>query len=109
MTPRRDDHVTTTACPVCASPFTPAGRQRFCSQACRQSAYRHRQPTTPFAPIEPRVARRDHTVYECTECEQRYHAQQWCEDCNRPCRRLGAGGTCPHCDEPVTIAELIDQ
>lgn len=26
--------------------------------------------------------------------------------CNLRCRKLGLGGLCPHCDEPVLIAEL---
>lgn len=49
------------------------------------------------------------TVYTCTECEQRYFAEQWCHDCNRQCQRVGIGGLCPHCDEPVTIDDLLDQ
>ena len=109
MTPRRDDGVTMTACPVCGTPFVPAGRQRFCGHACRQTAYRGRQPTTVLAPIEPAIARRDVTIYECTECGQRYHAQQWCPDCNRPCRRLGTGGPCPSCGDPITVDDLINQ
>lgn len=105
MTPPRDDGVTITRCPLCATPFTPIGRQRFCSHACRQAAYRRRQPIT--APVIPAPrARRDVTVYECPDCEQRYHGQQWCPDCNRPCRRIGIGGPCPHCDTPVAIEEL---
>ena len=94
MTPSRDDSVTMTACPVCATPFVPAGRQRLCSRACRQSAYRARQPAS-CSPPSNRVPRRNITIYECGECGQSYHAQQWCQDCNRPCRRLGTGGPCP--------------
>ncbi|MDQ6848796.1 MAG: hypothetical protein M3070_02160 [Actinomycetota bacterium] len=109
MTPRRDDSVTMTACPVCGTPFAPSGRQRFCGQACRQSAYRARQPAVVLAPIEPGVARRDVTIYECSDCGQRYHAQQWCQDCNRPCQRLGTGGPCPSCGDPITIDDLIRQ
>ena len=33
--------------------------------------------------------------------------QQRCEDCGIFCRRVGAGGCCPHCDEPVAIADLL--
>jgi len=47
------------------------------------------------------------TVYECPECEARYLGAQRCEDCNRWCRRLGPGGPCPHCDELVTVADLV--
>ena len=84
MIPLRDDSVTTLRCPLCTKAFTPTGRQQFCSQACRQKAYRRRHHLTlpPVFPL-PR-ARRDITVYECEDCEQRYYAQQWCPDCNRP-------------------------
>ena len=40
--PSRDDGVTI-ACPICTRPFVPVGRQRVCSAACRQAAYRRRQ------------------------------------------------------------------
>lgn len=113
MNPPRDDRVTMIACPVCTTPFTPSGRQRFCSHACRQAAYRRRRPDSPPEPAVtmagPGLARGDFTVYQCPDCEQRYHAQQWCQDCNQPCRRIGTGGTCPHCDEPVTIDDLLPQ
>ena len=48
-----------------------------------------------------------HMVYGCPICEQRYLGERRCPDCNRFCRKLGLGGTCPHCDEPVLIAELL--
>ena len=32
--------------------------------------------------------------YQCSECETRYLAEQWCPDCARPCQRLGPGGIC---------------
>jgi len=41
------------------------------------------------------------------ECETRYLGEQWCPDCVRPCRRIGVGGLCPHCDEPVAIPDLL--
>jgi rRNA maturation endonuclease Nob1 len=31
-----------------------------------------------------------------------------CEDCNLFTRRLGPGGECPHCGEPVLASELAD-
>ena len=116
MTPPRDDNVTTTLtatarCPSCDTPFVRIRRQRYCSPACRQTAYRARHqppaPPQPTALTAATVRRRDTTVYACPDCEQRYHGLQWCHDCNRPCRRLGPGGPCPHCDEPVTIDELL--
>ena len=41
----------TTVCGQCGARFTPAGRRRWCSDACRQSAWRQRRaaprPTQP--------------------------------------------------------------
>lgn len=106
-TPPRDANVTPT-CPICAAPL-PAGRPRtWCSPSCRQAAYRRRhalQPAPP-QPVPPAPRHREHTVHQCSECEQRYLGEQWCPDCARPCRRLGPGGSCPSCDEPVTVTDL---
>jgi hypothetical protein len=35
--PRRYDSVTTNTCPACGQPFTPSGRRRWCSAACKQA------------------------------------------------------------------------
>ena len=101
---------TAATCPACGQPFTPAGRRRWCSDACRQAAWRQRHPAPPAraAKLPPPLGPvRDHTIYQCGDCGQRYLGQQWCHDCTRPCQRVGPGGTCPHCDEPVAISELI--
>ena len=45
-------------------------------------------------------------VYECPDCGERYLNQRRCPDCNLFCRRIDAGGACPHCDEPVAISDL---
>ncbi|MGH3550383.1 MAG: hypothetical protein ACRDQU_20150 [Pseudonocardiaceae bacterium] len=105
----RDDIVTTSPCPVCGTGFLPVRRQRFCSPACRQTAYRRRHPIEPTVPIPDGRPRREITVYTCPECDQRYLAQQWCHDCNRPCTRIGYGGPCPHCEEPVTVDDLLPE
>ena len=105
MSTVRDDPATTLACPVCpvcATVFKPAGRQRFCSTSCRQAAWRAKQA----APVEPVVARCD-TVYACPTCDTRYLAQQRCDTCNTWCRRLGPGALCPCCDEPIAITDLL--
>ena len=109
MPPRNDDHNDTAGCPACGQPFTRSGRQRWCSPACRQAAWRRRHPSAPPPGTAPPPARpaRDHTIYQCGDCDQRYLGQQWCHDCNQPCRRIGPGGSCPHCDEPVAINDLI--
>ena len=96
------DDTATTACPVCGAGFEPEGRQRYCSTGCRQTAYRRRRT----APTIPDVAPSD-TIYACPHCDARYLGEQRCEDCNTWCRRLGPGGPCPNCDEPVAIGDLL--
>jgi len=99
-TPWRDTGVTTG--------FAPTGRQRFCSHACRQAAYRRRHDQTP-APIELPPPRRPDaaTIYTCPSCDARYLGEQRCPECNVFCRRIGPGGTCPHCDEAGSVEELM--
>ncbi len=46
-------------------------------------------------------------LYECGECGERYLNQRRCDDCTRFCRRLGIAVLCPHCDEPILLADLI--
>jgi predicted RNA-binding Zn-ribbon protein involved in translation (DUF1610 family) len=46
-------------------------------------------------------------IYECPGCGERQTTRR-CQDCNLFTRRLGAGGECPHCGEPVLIDELLD-
>lgn len=113
-TPSRDDPVTmatehgpaTVPCAACGSPFHPVGRARFCSPACRTRAWRRRHPS-PTPPAEPPAARRRAAaVYEC-DCGTRQLGQQRCVDCGLFARRIGWGGICPHCEEPVSVEELL--
>jgi len=54
--------------------------------------------------------RREHTVYECPDCGQRLKiGKQHCPDCNTFALRIGPGGPCPHCSEPVAINDLIQE
>ena len=98
-TPSRNDD-RTIACPICGHGFRPSGRRRFCSDACRQAAWRARQPIASALPLAPRTPR-PVTVYECPACEARFLGEQRCPDCHLFCRRVGPGGACPHCDEPL--------
>jgi hypothetical protein len=100
-------------CPVCQTAITSA-RARYCSDACKQRAYRLRQTdSTPLdldaltAGLRSRQALVTRTVYECPSCEARFLGDQRCPDCHVFCRRIGLGGLCPHCDDPVTLAELL--
>jgi len=106
-----DDHIpsrdvaVTIPCPICAWPFTPVGRQRVCSAACRQAAWRRRHGAPP--PSIPPRASQAATIYECPSCETRYLGEQRCPDCGVFCRRVGPGALCPHCAEPVALADLL--
>ena len=104
MTSVRNDIATTatTVCPHCGSRFTPVGRRRWCSDACRQSAWRVRRA----APRPTQPAKID-TVYECPQCLTRYLGEQRCADCNTWCRRLGPGAPCPHCQDLVAVQDLV--
>ena len=105
--PSRHDAVTM-ACPICRHPFTPAGRRTYCSDACRAAAYRRRRDTPPAPIIVPRTQpRRPITVYECDNCGNRAVGDQRCADCATFMRRVGIGGHCPSCDEPIAITELL--
>jgi hypothetical protein len=106
--PSRNGSVTA-VCAVCGDPV-PAGRARTtCSDACRQKAWRlrHQPQLTPPALLAAQP-RKDHTVYQCPECDARLLGSQFCEDCHTFMRRLGAGGLSPCCGEPVTFDELLN-
>ena len=91
-------------CAWCGATFVPSGRRRFCSDACKQAHWRARHASPQ--PAQTTVARPDTTVYECPSCEQRYLGVRRCDDCGLFCRRIGPGGLCPHCDEPVAHGDL---
>ena len=105
MESSRNDGVAA-ACLACGAALGPGGR-RYCSDACRQAGFRRRhQPRLQPPPLPARQPRRPVTVYECPECGQRQVGDQRCDDCGIFMSRLGFGGACPHCDEPVTIDDL---
>ena len=110
-TPSRNDSVTMAdaVCSVCGRGFRPVGRQRFCSDACRQAGFRRRHSglLAPLPPLGASRPARPTTVYECPSCGVRLLGEQRCAECGVFCRRVGPGGRCPHCDEPVAIADLL--
>jgi len=106
MKPLRNEDETT-RCARCGAAFERVGRQRFCGAACRQAAWRRRHPRVDLLTPMTGPAGRLAIVYVCTECDTRYLGEQRCVDCQRFCKRVGPGGVCPHCDEPVAIADLI--
>lgn len=95
-------------CPVCRRGFAPVGRQRVCSAACRQTVHRRRQHgSSPLVVLPPSRSRRDGTIYQCPGCETRYLGTQRCPECGVFCARVGPGGLCPHCEEPIALADLV--
>jgi len=103
------------SCLGCGGPL-PSARARACSAACKQRAYRRRLAAPAPGGPTARAGQRGcsgpapaQTVYGCSACDQRFLGQRRCPDCNRFCRRLGPGGLCPHCDEPLLLAELLGQ
>ena len=97
----------TATCGMCGRPLQP-GHDKWCSGACRQKAYRRRkQPPSSLLVLPTAPSQTDHIVYQCPSCDQRYLDVQRCPECNLFARRIGPGGSCPHCDEPVACLDLI--
>ncbi len=108
-TPSCHDGVTMT-CPVCRQPFTPTGRQKYCTDACKAAAYRRRRDAGPTSIVVPKnQPRRPITVYECDSCGARTVGDQRCETCGTFMRRIGLGGACPTCEEPIAVTELLGE
>jgi hypothetical protein len=107
------DSPTGRACPTCQTDTVPP-RARYCSDACKQRAYRLRRLdpapadlTTLTSTLRRRRALRSAQVYECGACGERRLGEPRCPDCHRFGRAIGLGGLCPHCDEPVLLADLL--
>jgi hypothetical protein len=60
------------------------------------------------APDEHQHCPRSSVIYEFPPCETRYLDERRCPDCNLFTGRIGPGGSCPHCEQPVAISDLID-
>jgi life-span regulatory factor Ecl1 len=100
----------TTTCPVCQRQFTPVGRRAYCSEACRVAAYRRRRDAErPPVVLPTATPRRPITVYECDGCGVRAVGEQRCPDCTTFMRRIGIGGCCPRCNDPVAVTELLGE
>ena len=102
------------ACSLCAAPL-PSPRARYCSEACKQRAYRLRQaersrpdPTALARGLKRLQGLVAHTLYECPTCGERYLGVQRCPDCQHFCRALRLGGACPHCDELLLLTAILD-
>jgi len=77
---------------------------------CRKTAFGRRHQTPAAAITVPAARpRRDYTIYECPDCGERLYGEQRCDQCGSFARRIGIGGPCPHCDQPVALSDLLDQ
>jgi hypothetical protein len=101
-------------CLMCTRPPASA-RARYCSPACRQRSFRLRRVQAEAiddrrlrAELRRRGALVAHTVYECSDCGERFVGERRCSSCNRFCRALGLGGRCSECDEPLLLADLLE-
>lgn len=104
--PLRDANATP-SCPICGAPVQGPGR-RYCSERHRKQAWRRRHAAAPPAVVlPPSRSRRPITVYECPTCGARALGEQRCAECATFMRRIGIGGLCPSCDEPVAVGDLI--
>ena len=101
-------------CPVCATPLV-STRAHYCSDACKQRAYRlrhRRAAVVDLAPLRRMLQRQRalvaHTIYACPSCDERVVGERRCPDCHLFCRTLGLGGRCPDCETPILLTELLD-
>ena len=109
MTPLGND-VVTIPCPVCATPFLPVGKRRYCCGTCRVTAHRRRHQVDPVVDALPVASapRRPVTVYECDGCGARELGSQRCDECGTFMRKIGVGGLSPCCGEPISVEELLN-
>ena len=101
-------------CLVCGKD-TPSTRAKYCGRAHQQRSYRlrHQTPTADLTLVRKELQRRkalvDHTIYECRQCGERFVGVRRCESCNLFCAALGVGGSCPECDLPVLVDDLLGE
>src|SRR6266704_6251955 len=102
------------SCLVCGKD-TPSTRAKYCTRAHQQRSYRlrHQTPTADLTHVRTALQRRKaliaHTIYECGGCGERFVGVRRCESCNLFCRAVGVGGSCPECDTPVLIDDLLGE
>lgn len=99
----------TQMCLYC-SEVLPKGRSRtYCSDNCRVNAWKRRnKAAVSQAEIPKSPSTKATTIYECPQCDKRYLGDQYCYECGSFCTKVGSGGLCPHCDEPVAFIDLIE-
>jgi len=101
-------------CLVCGKD-TPSTRAKYCGRAHQQRTYRlrHQTPTADLTTVRKALQRRKalvaHTIYECGGCGEQFVGVRRCESCNLFCRAIGVGGSCPECDTPVLVGDLLGE
>ena len=101
-------------CLVCGKD-TPSARAKYCGRAHQQRSYRlrHQTPTADLTHVRTALQRRKalvaHTIYECGGCGERFLGERRCGDCNLFTRAVGVGGSCPECDAPLLLEDLLGE
>lgn len=101
-------------CLVCGAALR-SPRARYCSHAHQQRAFRLRQrPNLPDLrhlrqELQRRRAILAQTVYECSNCGERFVGERRCPECHLFSRAIGVGGHCPECDTPLLLVELLGE
>jgi hypothetical protein len=101
-------------CVLCGGDL-PSRRAKYCTRACQQHGYRlrHHTPTVDVTSVCKALQRRKalvaHTIYECGGCGERFIGKRRCEECGLFARALGFGGSCPECDTPVLLDDLLGE
>ena len=113
MTPPMRD-ASSDGCLVCGA-VLPSQRARYCSRAHQQYAFRLRHQTNllDLQQLRQELQRRRaviaRTVYECSNCGERFVGQRRCPECQLFCRAIGLGGHCPECDTPLLLVDLLGE
>ena len=107
----RDDSA---GCLVCGATLR-SPRARYCSRAHQQVAFRlrHRGELPGLHQLRQELQRRRavvaQTVYECSNCGERFVGERRCPECHRFSRAIGLAGHCPECDTPLLLIDLLGE
>ena len=101
-------------CLVCGAALR-SRRARYCSRAHQQLAFRirHQTQVPDLHQVRTELQRRRavvaQTVYECSNCGERFVGERRCPECRLFTRAIGLGGQCPECDTPLLLVDLLGE